>query len=97
MDRPFRFSAGETLLVLVGLKTLQDRNIFQCGGVAYLLRARGNVAQEAAHDLAAPRLGQRTGEAHVVNRAIGAQQKDNWDAFMKSVEERKKQKEEPGS
>ena len=32
-----------------------------------------------------------------VHRAIGEQQKDNWDDFLKSVEERKKQRENPGS
>ena len=32
-----------------------------------------------------------------VHRFIGEQQKDNWDSFIKSTEERKKQKENPGS
>jgi hypothetical protein len=32
-----------------------------------------------------------------VHRAIAEQQKENWDSFMKSVEERKKQRETPGS
>ena len=40
--------------------------------VAHRLLARGDVAQQAAHDLAAARLGQRVGEADLVGPGEGA-------------------------
>jgi hypothetical protein len=40
--------------------------VLERGGVAHRLLARGDVAQQAAHELARVRLGQRLGEADLL-------------------------------
>ena len=59
-------------LLLVLAQLGQHRVVFERRRVADRLLARGDVAQQAAHDLAAARLRQRVGEADVVGPREGA-------------------------
>src|SRR6185295_4072997 len=61
-----------TSLFLVLPERGEDAEVLQGGGVPGGLAARGHVAQQPAHDLPRPRLGQRLGEADVVRPGDGA-------------------------
>src|SRR5262245_44981932 len=64
-------TSGMGLLVLLA-ELREHRVVLERGRVAHGLLARGDVAQEAAHDLAAAGLRQRVGETDVVGPREGA-------------------------
>src|ERR1700687_3647413 len=62
-ERPGRRLPVRAFLLFGFAELGEDAQVFQRGGVADALFAGGDVAQQAAHDLAAARLRQRVGEA----------------------------------
>ena len=54
------------VLFLITADLCQHAVIFECRGVADRFFARGDIAQQAAHNFATSRFGESTGEANVV-------------------------------